>query len=433
MKRAFYFFGCIFLLTVFGFGEPMTLTKEDCFDLTLENNTDLKESSLSLDSSERSYKNSWNLFLPSLSADVSLSKSHAATGDQTRLSPGLSAQYTFRPSLGDSIRRLRLAHDSMLISYEEARRQTLLAVESEFYYLISARSALEIKKKNIDLAGQIYNQTLIKFNNGLVPELEVLQAKVNEANLVPQYSSSEASYKKRFKEFLLVLGVDPMTEVILDGDIEIEDIDLKAEDLITAFLENRADIALQRKSVSILKSSLGSRRKERLLPTLSVSARWNDSVADPFSSGAWDGHDFDGTTTVSIGLSIPLDGNIPGSQDDLDEKDARDSLTAAEMKLETLIDEAGLEIINLVNALETDKANLELSELNLQLSETSYKTTQTAFEKGTASRTSLDDAQQDLLTARQNLLESRFAYKKDLIALRGALGLNIDDPMGRNE
>ena len=50
--------------------------------------------------------------------------------------------------------------------------------------------------------------------------------------------------------------------------------------------------------------------------------------------------------------------------------------------------------------------------------------TEESFLRGKSNRMQLDDAQQDLLTARQNLLESRYEYMNDVIALRGALGLD---------
>jgi len=405
----------------------LTLDRDTSLSLALENNSDLLDQALALETVRRSSDSSWNLYLPSIRASLGLSGSADISGSgsstSSRLTPGLSVSYTVTPGLKESVEQLRLNLESSEISYQAVKLQLLQKVEAEFYYLLTAGSNLEIQKKNIELADRQVEQTQAKFANGLVSELAVLQARVNAANLVPAYSSLESAYQNRLKEFLVVLGVDPMTGVELSGSLETGSMDLDAETLIARYLENRTDIRTQRKQVEILESSLAQARKAGTLPSLSLSASFSDSVSDPLTAAGWQDYSPSVSASLSASLSLSLDSYIRGSSTDLSIRKIEDSLSRAELALDQLIQSARLEIINLTDSLATDRENLELSRLNLELSETSYRMTEESFDRGRSDRITLDDAQQDLLISRQNLLESRYEYMNDLITLRTALGL----------
>ncbi|MBN2510263.1 MAG: TolC family protein, partial [Spirochaetales bacterium] len=343
------------------------------------------------------------------------------------LSTGLSIGFT--GGMAAAIRTLNLQYESALLSHEEVRRSLLYAVETEFYYLLKERSNLDIQKRNIELADNLYAQAKVRFDNGLAPELDVLQARVNAANLVPVYESKKAAYQARLKEFLLVLGIDPMSEVSLEGTIDARTLDLDADRLIATYLDKRADIRAQSAAVAIRESGLARQRLVARLPSLNLSA----SVSDTLDTGTFQSIQDEPELSLSLGLSFNLTGYLPVSSTSLAILEQKDEITRAKHHLETLSHQAALEIINLVNILRTDAESLSISTLNLELSETSYEMARLAFSTGKTSRMNLDDAQQDLLVAQQNLLESKYQYRKNFIALKNALGLDIGEELSYQE
>lgn len=405
----------------------LSLDRDKSLSLALINNSDLLDAALSLETVKRNEKNTWNIFLPKIEATMRLTDSASTVNDifsnKINMSPGLSISYTFSPGLKESIQQIKLDLKSSEISYEEVRQQLLMNVESEFYYLLTSRNNLEIQENNIGLARKRLNQIEIKYKNGLVSELDVLQEKVNSANLVPVYSSLESAYQNRLKEFLVVLGIDPLTNVDLTGTLEIESRELNAAELINKYLYNRGDIRFQMNKIEILNNTYKKAELQGKYPSVTLSASWAENIQEPFSSTTWENYSINSTASVSIGVNLGLDNYIPGSETDLGIKAIADSVSSAKIILEKLVQNASLEIINLIDSLNTDKENLELSRLNLELSETSYQMTEQSFSKGKSGRMTLDDAQQSLLTARQNLLESQYKYMNNLITLRSALGL----------
>lgn len=405
----------------------LSLDRDKSLSLALINNSDLLDAALSLETVKRNEKNTWNIFLPKIEATMRLTDSASTVNEifsnKINMSPGLSISYTFSPGLKESIQQIKLDLKSSEISYEEVRQQLLMNVESEFYYLLTSRNNLEIQENNIGLARKRLNQIEIKYKNGLVSELDVLQEKVNSANLVPVYSSLESAYQNRLKEFLVVLGIDPLTNVDLTGTLEIESRELNAAELINKYLYNRGDIRFQMNKIEILNNTYKKAELQGKYPSVTLSASWAENIQEPFSSTTWENYSINSTASVSIGVNLGLDNYIPGSGTDLGIKAIADSVSSAKIILEKLVQNASLEIINLIDSLNTDKENLELSRLNLELSETSYQMTEQSFSKGKSGRMTLDDAQQSLLTARQNLLESQYKYMNNLITLRSALGL----------
>ena len=421
----------LLIITTFNlYAEDLLLDCDKCIELALANNSGLLQQAISLGTARRNADASWNNFLPDVSVSLGLSGRFNITSAETltssALNPGLSISYNLSPGLGETIQQLRLSLENSEISYEAAVNRLREQVESEFYYLLTTEGNIDIQEKNIELAQLRLQQTETRFRSGLVPELDVLQARVNAANLAPAYTSLVSSYENRLKEFFLAIGIDPMSDAKLSGSLDVQPESFDAEQLIAVYLENRSDIRLQRKQIESLQSRLRQTKAVGHLPSVRLSASVSDSVSDPFTADGWQGWS-EGLPTAGISLSLTaslgLDDYIPGSSTDIGIKQIEDSILQAELQLESLVENAKLEVINIVDSMEANRENLELSLLNLELSESTFEMTQKSFEIGKTDSLTLQNSQQDLLTANQNLLESRYDYLKGLITLRSALGL----------
>ncbi len=413
-----------------GWADSITLDLSTCIDLALKNNSDFKISGIELETAERAEKYSWNQFLPSLSASTSLSAgstlfSSAGSGDTSwSFGASVSASLPINASLTYSIREIALAYESEEISYETARLNLVASVEQEFAYLVASAAGMDIEKGNLDLAKKRYEQTMTNFSHGLASELEVLQAKVTAANLEPTYLETVSDYKTQVREFLLVLGLDPETEVVLDGNLEPEIVEFDVNDLIAGRLEERQDIKELRLALETLRNGRSLTAADGLTPSLSLSLNWNTSVSDAFDSASWQSGSWEDGLSAGIGLSIPLDGYIPGSETSLSLKEIDDEIEAASINLAQAISEARLEILNLVEQLKTAAASMELSELNVELAKKSYEMSEESFSRGTVQRLDVEDAQQEYSSAKQQYLLSQYTYISGLIDLRVALGLD---------
>ncbi len=421
----------LLLLSTLLTAEQTVLTLEKSLASALENNLGLQISRISLDTAERDEDSSWNVFLPSIDGSAGLSGSTSLTDPEPldwTVTGKIALSLPLSAGLSDSLESIRLAYESELITYEAARQSLRSEVEKDFYSLLASRADIEIEKANLELAEKRYEQTLNNFNLGLQTELAVLQAKVTAATLKPTYLQAQSDYKIALREFLSAIGMDPETDVLLEGDLTVPSAQFDSADLIGKYLMNRSDVLAQKKALEILENSRQLAVAEGYIPSLSLSGQWGTTVSDAFDSASWSSGSLGDSLSVGVTLTMPLDNFIPGSSTDTAIKDLDDQIRSAELTLNKLLDEGRTEIINLVSQLETAAATLELSELNVELTRSTYEKSEESFAQGGMERLDLEDAQQDYFTAEQDYLESRYDYLAGLIDLRDALGLeSLDD------
>ena len=427
MRRILTVAALILTAAAASWAEPMVLDLDTCIELALENNPDFRISGIELETAARAERNTWNEFLPNISANAGLSRGASGAQDPAWSFTGsLDAELSLDSSLPYKIRAIGLAYQNAAISYERARLNLVAEVERTFVSLVAAEADMDIDEANLDLARKRYDQARTNFSNGLASELEVLQAEVTAANLGPTFLRTAAEYRAGIREFLIVLGLDPETEIILNGDLESEVVEFNVENLISRRLENRQDI----KELRLTLETLENARKQALFssqgglaPSLNMSVGWSSGIGYNFDSSSWQSDNWTDGLTAGIGVTIPLDGFIPGSSTSLALKEANDEIRSVSISLAKAVDEARTEIINLVEQLKTSAASMELGRLNVELARKSYEMSEESFSRGTLQRLDVEDAQQEYFEARRDFLESKSDYISGLIDLRVALGL----------
>lgn len=432
MKRYWILFIIITGICLKATAETESLNLEQCLVLAEQHNLELQNALLDLQEEKNQVENLWNLHLPNISATAGLSDSASLMEHEegsVRGSYGFSLSHPILP--GKRQERLQRQWDMELaeLKYTAILRQLHITIENEFYYLITAKSNLDIEKNNLELARKRYEQSRIKFENGLTSELDVLQQRVNAANLEPDYNAQEASYRHRLSSFIQDLGMEPGSAVELNGSLEGDYLSLPALAQLNPLLENRSDVQIARLAIDRANSSLIAAKNGNLGPKATFSASWSQSFSD-LQSGDPVKSD---NGSLSLQFSLGLSSLIPGSSSQLNVDSMENSLIKAERELESIRLDARLELANLLDALETDWERVEISRLNLDLAERSYEMTETHYNLGKSDRLTVEDSQQKLLTARQNMLESQYQYRKDVLMIRQALGLDSLDQIREME
>ncbi len=423
-------------VAMFGWSESIVLTIDGAVELAIENNADLENARIDVLGAARRADSAWNVFLPSISVSTSLNHTASAFSDPFiprdgwTFSGAVNVSLPLQASLPEQIKATQLALEAQEISYEQARLYLQVQVEREFAYLLVARSNVNLLATSLDLAEQRYEQTRILYENGRASELSMLQAQVSAANQRPTYLQAVADYEERLRTFLIVLGLDPTTEIELTGAVEPSEMALDADRLASELLENRPDIQSLRTQVETLENTLRLSSRSQRLPTLALSAGWNTSVPDPFTGDSWRNTTMTGpgtwtdAATVGVSVSVPIDSWIPGSGADVALDSTADAVEQAQNRLMYSLDSARTEIANLVAELETAWITMEESKVNVELSQTAYDLSEEAYRRGTVDRLSVEDSQQSYLSAQQTLLFNQYSYYSGLLSLKLALGVD---------
>lgn len=420
----------IFLLVCFNAliaEEPLILNEEDAVKLGLEQNITLKRSLLTLDSSQETVENNWNQFLPDFSLTAGLSRSEVFLSDSSDDDPwsasfsgDISYSIGFDTLLNLDKNELLLKNQQLL--YEITEQELEMNIRKKFKYLLASKQNLTLQEKNIDLAEKRYEQAIINYNNGLISELSLLTIQNSVETLRPTFQDADTSYKQLLMSFQSLLGLDLSQELQLEGNLDVQNYDFEPQVLIDAFLSKRLDISSSKVQIDLGEKTLEITKKENLTPELSLSASWDNSLDTIFDDIEWSD-----STTLSAYISVPLNGFIKGSEESLDIADAKRSIEDLELDLQNTRYAAEEEIRSILMELDGSWANIRTTNLSVNLAQKTYEMTEAAFQKGSAELLDVEDAQNKLLSAEQDLLISKYNYLAGILDLQVALNSDINE------
>jgi outer membrane protein TolC len=398
-----------------------TLSLEEAVSLALDYNLNLRKAQIDLNASGYSEKSLWmEIFFPTINANARASYSSTPVfGDPASGSFGSSYRIGAGISLGlnagipYAISNIRLAHQSNILRYEDARNQLEIQITKKYYSLVAEKNNLLLLEEVLNLAQRQYERNQISFRNGLIRELSVIQSSLAYENARYNLSAANTAYANSMAEFLAMLGMDSDSDISLSGEINIVKIEADAESLIEMFLPGRPDIARNIQEIERLQNSQRQTAMTNRGPTLSLSLDWSGNI-DPFTDSV------SGTAT----LNIPVDSWIPGTSRSQTIRGANDAVEKALLDLLIAQDSAKTQIRSLTARLHNSWDSIAIARMGLQAAQTNYNLTDQAFRNGTVEQLVLEDARNNMASARHRLLQSEFDYFNMILDLSSAINVN---------
>jgi len=428
-KKRLLAFALVFLPLLTYAADTITLTLDDAVRLALNNSINLKKSSIDLAQAGYSASKLWSEIFPGFSLSTSFTFLPATPlitdpGFQYRddalsytISLGLSL--SLNPSFYSSMKRIELAYRAQLLSYENASKQLEIQVIKRFLNLKTMSANVSNMQESLDLALQKMNNDRIARANGLLSELAWLNSQLSAETARYNLLTAQNSYKNSLGEFLAILGIDDGTNVILNGTVEIAQLNLDPEKLIFEYLPKRPDIIAQRQAIERLELSKNITTNNLRSPSLSLSTQWRGS---PKTGGGLSAP-FTDSLSGSLSLSIPIDSWIPGTRQNQNVKAADTEVEKAKLDLQNTETQAKTQIRSLVSNLNSTWESLEIARLRVSVAQRTVDATTVGFRNGTVEFRELEDRRGDLNNARQRLLQEELSYQSLLLDLAAALNV----------
>jgi len=408
--------------------ETVTLSLDDAVRLALDNSINLKKGAIDLAEAGYSAGRLWSEIFPGFSLSAGFTFLPATPlvtepGFQYRdnalsytLSLGLSL--SLNPSIYSSMKRIELAYRAQLLSYENASKQLEIQVIKRFLNLIAMNANISYLQGNLDLALQKMNNDRIARANGLLSELAWLNSQLSAETARYNLLTAQNSYKNSLGEFLAILGIDDGTNVILNGTVEIAQLNLDAEKLILVYLPKRPDIVAQRQAIERLELNKNITTNNLRSPSLSLSTQWRGSSGTGGLSAP-----FTDSLSGSLSLSIPIDSWIPGTRQNQNVRAVNAEVEKAKLDLQNTETQAKNQIRSLVSNLNSTWESLEIARLRVSVAERTVDATSIGFRNGTVEFRELEDRRGDLGNARQRFLQEELSYQSLLLDLAAALNV----------
>lgn len=429
------------------------ITVEEAVALAMENNIQLNSASIDVRMKKRAMNNSWNAFIPSVQTTGTLAKTNMTETtvtvpmisfvptpsfsmtqqtieleeeDRWTALANLSATLTLNMALFEGLKATRQGYEAGLLTWEQARLQTAQNVQKSFYGILLQTESLKLAKDKLAASEERLRQVSLNYRNGLVSELNYLQAQLGVETQKPQIMEAELNLNQQKSFFAFTLGLPLGTELELQGTINPIIRTLNADDLIRDNLANRLDLAILRKNLEILSTQLSASRLQRFTPSFSISQsfapRLSPIDADWLEKDNWK----DNSGAFSVTMAFNLTNLLPFSASGTQASDVKDNLEKLNLGMSQARYSAELEVRNLVRKLQKSVTSIQAMEFNVSIAEKAYRLTEQGYKAGTTEYLDLKDAENSLMQARLGVLSEKFTYVTTTLDLETALNMKFN-------
>lgn len=441
-------------------GQKLLLSIDEAIERGQEENLSIRIAELNVQTKQSALDNAFNVFYPKLRLDTTLlrgnrdEKGTLLLPDPTSAFPVpgsgvydrvIAQEYSVNPNvlnlslsgslaislaIFDGIDALKADYAANLISHEEAVKRLKRDLKKNFYALILQKEQLDILNESRDTMEARYRQTREDFQNGLIPEIVVLNAQVAYENLGPKLSEAERAYDYAIRLFKLNLGIEQAIDIELVGSIFLPVIDL-ADDVLSA--DRRFDVRMQQSLIELAEIQKDADYHADFLPSLVLSGSFSPSLVDPYNgdnwsdifSEEWADRWVDGGS-LSLTVSVPLDSYLPRSAARVNQAALENSIRALKLQEQALRDLGEVEIINTLESMSSSLRSITTLELTLRTNERNTELVTEAYNAGSRSQLDVDVAEDELRQAQLNLLNEQYRYLSHVFDLEYLLNRDFD-------
>ncbi|MGK7911581.1 MAG: TolC family protein [Synechococcus sp.] len=417
-----------------------TLTLEDAFQLSLENNPTIRQAELDVEIARKQVSQARGEYFPQLSTSVNYAFTDPATPDpvgtpsfdpftgetisgidsniQNSLNGQFRLDFTIIDGGGRTARNL-IADQAVAIA-EFNLDQTIQGVQLE---VATAYYSLQLADTNVLVAEAQVNDSQTSLQDaeareraGIGTRFEVLQAQTELAN--DEVALIDALNNQRVARFDLarILSFDTTVEVAAVDPIDpTETWDLSLEETIVRAFETRAEFESLREQVEQLRQQ-AQNSLSNVRPNVSIFSTFDyqadfdgDNSGNPFLErgysvgAAFNWSFFDGFQSLSA-----------AQQADLEREQTRIGFEEARDSIRFEVEQAYFSLNSFREQIDAAKVGLESAQEELRLA-------RLRFEAGVGTQTDVLNAQTRLAEARQNLSNSVSNYNLSVVQLRRAV------------
>ena len=409
----------LFCEVVFCQEEVRQLTIDDAVILAADNNLSLKRNQLALNQLELKDKYSWNSVSPTIGASAQFG--NGLQENSTSLSISGNVSFRLTPSLYSSIKSAKLNYENGITSYETAVKTVEKNVRQIFYSLIYSKENLSLLNRNLETAKQRYDLSQEKFSRGQLSELDLLTTQMNYESLKPSYESAEIAYENSIANFKQLLGINQNEQIELIGNLdEMMNVSIN-QDLLEYNLEELPTVKEIKSKIELAKTNLLATKFSAWGPSISLG--YNASKAGQDMTGEFAWADF--KQSVSVGVSIPLDGYLPWSNGSLSVSAQKSNLEDLNLQLENEKTTVELTIKKYIKEINQAKSQLSSLQSNVALAQKTYDMTLNAYNYGSRDLLTLQNAADSLLKSKNELQSQVYNLICKIMDLEFTLGLPL--------
>ena len=433
MKNLIVTISIALLLIVNVFGQTEKLSLEDCIQIALENNSQLKISKYQNESAGEAVLGSYSYILPNIGASAGFSKNEfgpvtverdvpinidPVTGQvqYERRNVQQSGYTTEFNSMGvqwnqtiydggnwwNSISQAKSEKTASDFDYKSTKNMVILNVQQYFFDLLKQQKLLEVNTLAVQRSADQLNKTQKMFELGSVAKVDVYRSKVNLGNDKIQLLTQENAVITAKNNLNLVLGREPGTPIEIEPDFKLKSPFGKSSELIESALNNNPSLKKYNQDI-VTQEYAVNRMQSNYYPSLTGSisyGRGNEEFNKVYSN-----FNENWNLTYRLNLSVNLfDGfndMVNVQQSKLLLKNYKETLVSNERNIKS-------SIIQLLDNYESYLEIIEINEQNLEASKEEYRLAEERYRIGSGTQLELREGQVNLTRAEQTLVAAQY-------------------------
>ena len=390
------------------------LTLEECISLAKENNLSIKVQKNTLNDLKRKNETSWNSVSPSIKGEAAFQDDFVNKTESFAISGSLGL--TLSTNLYSTIKGAKLNYENGLLTYNQAVKQIEMSVWKTFYDLIYKTEYFSFQSQNLLTAKKNYEQNLEKFKNGKISELDVMSSRVSYEQKKPVLEEARIDLTNNLELFKNIIGVDFDDEIKLDGSLDFL---LELKDIKLPPKENPSpDVQAAKFAVEIAENNLLAQRFSSYSPVITGTYKYAQTLN--IDNSLWNE-----TSSLSVGVSIPLDSYLPWSSSAVSINSKKESLESAKLNLEDAENSIRVNTENALRKINQIISMLEVSKETVALAKKTYEMTETAYNYGKTDFLTLQNASDNVLNAEVSLKNQAKTLMETLLDTEYLLGLEF--------
>lgn len=299
----------------------------------------------------------------------------------------------------------------------DARQDLMLRVSEAYFQVLLAQDQINLIDAQKAAISKQLEQAKVTFEVGTTTITDVHEAQARYDLILAQEIAAlnDLEAKKRAIQSLTGELPDRLASARDDLSVTIPQ-PQNMEDWVALAEQNTPALKIQQQSLNLAEQEI-ERTKAGHLPTLDAIASYSDSRANGGTNGF--GSDLK-NMTVGVQFQLPLyqGGAITSRQ-----REAVANREKALDDLEAVRRQAGLATRQAYLSLTSSVAQVRAFEQALVSSQSQLDSTSLGYEVGVRTTVDVLNAQQQLYTAKRDLLQARYAYLLNIIRLKAAAGV----------
>jgi len=433
----------LFLFPNILFGQDTSLSLDECLQMALSNNENLKNSILEENVSKMTSREYLSVGFPQIQFETGLKYNfeiQKSLIDISKFMPGVPEGTEQEVSFGqkyDGIMDLGinqmifngsyfvgLAASKALIELSEKQTvrtkvDIIESVNKAYYVVLNTKERLSLVNSNLDRIESLLNDTEILYENGFVEKLDVDRIKVSYNNLNAEKIKAERLYDLSLSILKFQIGFPVNDKLSVKGSIEDVILSVNEYDIQSFDYSDRIEHSILNTNKRLKSYDLKNNRSQ-FLPQIyaNLSYGYNTSSSEYdlfFNSNRWKNYG-----TVGLQVIVPIfDGFNKRSKINRSKivvQQVENQIKFLERSIDLQINQNYIELKNAIESLNISKDNLVLANEVYNVSEKKYK-------EGVGSNLEVLDSNNALKTAQTNYYNAYYQAIISKINLEKTLGI----------